>query len=424
MVIQHQVFSQEDYRLLQECIHCGICLPTCPTYMVGGKEADSPRGRLMLMRYLDRDAVTAEDGPYLHVDLCLGCLACETACPSGVQYGHLLEHTRGYQRSGVQPLSLLQRKALDWITSHATLRILSMALRILQLTRLDRLIRYLHLLPAKLRFQLAGVPKIQTNHFTSATGQLVSHSPDNSHHGTVAFFTGCVMDHWYSDVHAAAVRILQWNGFEVLVPHEQGCCGALHAHAGELERAEVRLARNRQIFSEVEAQALIVDAAGCSAQLRTGLWPEDDRLPVKDICEWLINHLHHPPRFKIAAKTTYDAPCHLFHGQGIQDEPYRLLEYACEQLFPLPESDTCCGSAGIYSLIHSEMSQEILERKLQHVRLVDPEILATANPGCQMQLQGGVIEAGMKVEVRHVIQLLDQAYMLDPDYHTAFSHNV
>lgn len=388
--------------------------------MVAGREADSPRGRLLLMKYLDQDSGTVKSGAYRHIDLCLGCLACQTVCPSGVRYGHLLERTRGYQRSEIEPLSRFQRKTLDWITGHSTLKIFSLLLRAMQRIRLDKLLRILHLLPAGLRFQLAGLPKIPAGRFESETGRLASRSPDDSRHGTVVLFTGCIMDHWYSEVHDAAARILRWNGFDVLAPQEQGCCGALHAHAGALEKAEMLLAHNREVFSGLDAQALIVDAAGCSVQLRSGLWPEDGGLPVKDVCEWLIDHLHHPPHFKLSGKTTYDAPCHLFHAQGIQEEPYRLLEYACEQLLPLPETDTCCGSAGIYSLIHSEMSQEILARKLQHIRSLEPEVLATANPGCQMQLQGGVVESDMNIKIRHVVQLLDQAYRLDPEYRHAF----
>jgi glycolate oxidase iron-sulfur subunit len=388
--------------------------------MIAGKEADSPRGRLLLMKYLDQDAGTVKTDAYRHIDLCLGCLACQTVCPSGVRYGHLLEQTRGYQRGKVEPLSRLQRKTLDWITGQPTLKLFTFFLRIMQQLGLDKLFRALRVLPAKLRFQLAGVPRIQASRGRSTSGRLVARSPDKSEQGTVAFFTGCVMDHWYRDIHEAAIRILRWNGFNVVIPKEQGCCGALHAHAGALAEAELRLAHNRQVFSGLEADVLIVDAAGCSAQLRTGLWPENDGLPVQDVCEWLVNQLRYPPRFKLTEKTTYDAPCHLYHAQGIQEEPFRLLEYACEHLHPLPEADTCCGSAGMYSVIHSEMSREILARKIQHIRSVEPAFLATANPGCQMQLQGGVTEAKMDITVRHVVQLLDQAYRLDPEYRRTF----
>jgi glycolate oxidase iron-sulfur subunit len=376
----------------------------------------------MLMRYLDKDAIAVDDGPYRHVDLCLGCLACETACPSGVQYGHLLEHTRGHQRSEVQSLSRIQRKALDWITSHAALRTFTMALRVLQRTGLDRLVRLLRLIPARLRFQLAGVPKISRPQFSRTQANLLpARSPDKSHHGVLALFTGCVMDHWYSEVHAATARVLRWNGYDVLIPKEQGCCGALHAHAGELEEAEKRLAHNRDVFHNIEAEALVVNAAGCSAQLRAGLWPNNHGLRVVDIGEWLVDQLHHPHQFRLTERTTYDAPCHLYHAQGIQGEPYRLLEFACEQLVPLPESDACCGSAGTYSLIHSQMSQQILGRKLRHVQAIKPDILTTANPGCHMQLQGGVTAAGIKTRVRYAIEVLDEAYRRDPEYCQAFN---
>ncbi|MFB0515930.1 MAG: (Fe-S)-binding protein [Candidatus Neomarinimicrobiota bacterium] len=421
MLIAHQLFTTADYRLLQECIHCGLCLPTCPTYMMNSKESDSPRGRLALMKYLDREPEASTEGTYYHLDLCLGCLACQTACPSGVQYSHLLERARSYQRREVRPLAWLQRLALRWITGQPQLRLLTTFLYLIQSMGLDRLAPALRLLPRALRFQLAGMPQVAGKAFSRTVDRyLPAVSAEGDHQGVVAMFTGCVMDHWYADVHAATVRVLKWNSFDVVLPEGQTCCGALHTHAGLDEEAERLLSQNREAFRGINAQALVVNAAGCSAQLRSGLKLENGELPIVDIGEWLAGRLIRPPRHRLPEKITYDAPCHLYHAQGIHDAPTRLLAYACERLVPLPEAEVCCGSAGLYSLIQGEMSRQVLARKINHIRSVAPEVLVTGNPGCQMQLQAGLREAQINIPVYHFIQVLDQAYRREEGYRDAF----
>lgn len=420
-MITHQLLSTAEYRLLQECIHCGLCLSTCPTYMTNGKEADSPRGRLALMKYLDRDSDPDVVGVYRHIDLCLGCLACQTACPSGVQYGQLLERSRSYQRQEIQPLRGFQRLALRWVTSWPQLNLLTAVIRLVQRFGLDRLARALRLLPEPFRFQLAGMPRVAGKAFSSITEQhLPAATSDSERQGTVALFTGCVMDHWYTEVHAATTRVLRWNGFDVILPARQSCCGALHAHAGQEAEAERLLAQSREALRSLDAQAVVVNSAGCSAQLRTGLKPENGDLPVVDISEWLAPRLIRPPRHKLPEKITYDAPCHLHHAQGIQTAPYRLLESACEQLVPLPEAEICCGSAGLYSLVQADMSRRILARKINYIRSVAPDVLVTGNPGCQMQLQAGLREARIDSPVHHFVQVLDRAYRRDEAYRRAF----
>lgn len=417
----HQFYSPEEYHLLQECVHCGLCLGFCPTYIVDGREADSPRGRLSLMKYLDRDSDADAGGAYRHIDLCLGCLACQTACPSGVRYSQLLERARSYQRREVQPLAWSQRLLLRWFTDQRRLGFLTALVRLVQRTGLDRLVRALRLLPKTFRFQLAGLPKVPDHAFSQTQEpHLPAITPDGQRQGVVALFTGCVMDHWYGEVHAATARVLRWNGFDVILPEGQTCCGALHVHAGLEKEAEHLLARNRDVFMNVDAQALMVNAAGCGAQLRTSLWPDGDGLPVVDVCEWLATRLTRPPRYKLNEKISYDAPCHLHHAQGISEEPYRLLEFACGQLAPLPEAEVCCGSAGLYSLVHGNISRQVLARKIDYVRSVNPAVLVTGNPGCQLQLQAGLREAGINASVCHTIQILDDAYRRDEAYRYAF----
>jgi len=239
--------------------------------------------------------------------------------------------------------------------------------------------------------------------------------------GKVALFTGCVMDYWFSEVHAASVRVLRWNGFDVTIPEGQSCCGALHAHAGLEEEAEECLGRNWTAFQDIDAQALVVNAAGCGAQLRTDAWASRNGLPVVDISEWLADKLTRPPKKKLSEKMTYDAPCHLHHAQNIHEAPYQLLKLACEHFVPLPEAEMCCGSAGFYSLIQANMSQQVLERKIAHIQAIAPAMLITGNPGCQMQLQAGLRAAGTKIPVLHTVQVLDQAYRLDETYLLAFN---
>ncbi|UCD38355.1 MAG: 4Fe-4S dicluster domain-containing protein [Fidelibacterota bacterium] len=421
MVETHHLFAPDNYHRLQACIHCGLCLASCPTYTVNGKEADSPRGRLALMKYIDREVEFDAKAAFRHIDLCLGCLACQTACPSGVQYGQLLETSRSYQRRQIKPLSRIQHLFLNWLTSHRSLGFITALLALLQRLALDRLARALRLLPHTLRFQLAGLPSITGKAFSQTHDNVFpALASEDQTQGTVALFTGCVMDHWFGEVHAATVRVLQWNGFNVLVPNGQTCCGALHAHAGLEEEAEDCLVRNGAAFQDIDAQALVVNAAGCGAQLRNSSGLDHNSLSVVDISEWLTDKLPRPPKNKLSKRVTYDAPCHLYHAQGIRDEPCRLLELACEHLLPLPETEMCCGSAGFYSLIHSDMSQDILKRKINHVQVLAPDMLVTGNPGCHLQLQAGLRASSLNIPVYHTIEVLDMAYRLDSAYRHAF----
>lgn len=422
MVVDHHIFSQADDRLLQACIHCGLCLTSCPTYLVNGKEADSPRGRLALMKSMDRELSVDPTGAFEHIDLCLGCVACQTACPSGVQYGHLLEQFRRYQRTSVQPLSRLQRLTLGWLTNRQRLGWLTTLMKGVQKTGLDRVARLLRLGPASLRFQLAGLPKLAGPPFsqTEARRQPAAH-PEGKQQGPIALFTGCVMDHWYNDVHRATTRVLRWNGFDVVLPEDQTCCGALQTHAGWVDEGDRLLAQNRAAFKGLDAQAIVVNAAGCGAQLSAHLWSDESEVPIVDVSQWLFPRLIQPPRHKLPEKTTYDAPCHLHHAQGVHDAPYRLLETACERLVPLPEAEVCCGSAGLYSVEHNEMSRQVLARKIVQIESLGPDAVITGNPGCQMQLQAGLREAGSAVGVYHTIQVLDAAYRLETPYREAFN---
>lgn len=418
-MINHTMFSTEAARMLQTCVHCGLCLASCPTYMIDGREADSPRGRLVLMASIDRHSWDDPRDHFRHIDNCLGCLACETACPSGVPYGDLLEQVRAYQREQVSPLNFSQRLALAWTTTPRLLNWLTALLRWLQRLRLDHLILALRLLPRALRLQLAGLPILPIRAFSRQRLQRYDAAhPDGLERGTVALFTGCVMDSWFADVHAATVRVLRWNGFTVVLPEGQTCCGALHAHSGANDIGAARRAANRAIFNASGAKTMLVNAAGCGAHLRHN----DESHPestVYDVTEWLTRHELVQPAQKLPSRIVYDAPCHLFHAQGVQSDPVHLLQRVCEDFAPLAEAEVCCGSAGLYSLARPDMSQQLLRRKLEHIAAAGPDMLVTANPGCQMQLQGGLRMLGNRLPVRHVMEVLDEAYQQDGAYRTA-----
>lgn len=415
----HLLLSPENARRLQSCIHCGLCLTSCPTYLISGKEAESPRGRLVLMDSLDRQVWDDTSAHFRHLDGCLGCRACETACPSGVPYGDLLEQVRARQREHYQPLPFRYRVALAWTTSQRRLKWLTSLLRQLQKLRIDRLVIALRLLPAALRVQLAGLPPLPAGSFSKAAEEHFAPAhPAGTRRGQVALFTGCVMDSWYAEVHAATVRVLRWNGYGVTVPAGQVCCGALHSHAGEEQAGARLLEANRAAFGAVDAQAVVVNSAGCGAQLQK-LANGDAALEIVDVTVWLDRQGLVPPVSPLPGRTAYDAPCHLRHAQRIEAEPVRLLALACTELVPLEEAELCCGSAGLYSLGQPEYSRQLLARKLERISTAAPDRLVTANPGCQMQLQGGLRNAGSDLPVAHIMTVLDAAYSRDPGYRTA-----
>tara|TARA_B100000315_G_scaffold120298_1_gene110190 strand:- start:1151 stop:2446 length:1296 start_codon:yes stop_codon:yes gene_type:complete len=421
----NQTFGEEEKHLLQECIHCGFCLSDCPTYIANGKEMDSPRGRLHLMGSALNGDIELTDSFLEHINLCLVCRACETACPSGVQFGHLMEKTRSAVYSE-NKLSLSTRVFLKWIiSSHFFLSILSFGLWCYQklggqwLTTQTPLKYVISSKIRQIQQSLAKVPlkrfgKRKTQHFKA----------DGEKRGTSALFTGCVMDHWFAGVHKATVRILQWNGWDVIVPKEQFCCGALHSHAGDSEMARSLAEKNIQQFNDLDVDVILVNSAGCGTQLKNYSRISSDYgnaetfvSKIRDVTEFLASHDLKQPEKPLNLNIVYDEPCHLIHGQGISDEPKQLIESIPGiTLLPLPEADKCCGSAGSYSLTQMEMSLEILERKMDFIEASGADTVITANPGCQMQLQWGIKKRNLPMKVYHIMELLDRAYSTDEKY--------
>jgi Fe-S oxidoreductase len=405
------------YAQSLDCVHCGLCLQACPTYLVTGRETASPRGRVYLMRGLAEGRL--EDSKLLEEEAfaCLGCRACETACPSGVRYGEMLERTRTIVRSAGKEFrlaSVIERFALRRIVPNPTrLRILVGLLGVVQRLRLDRLMAFV--MPTRLRDMMRLLPEIpiareraRMPSFTSAEG---------IRRGRVALFEGCVMPEFFGRVNDAARLVLARAGYEVVVPEQQGCCGALQAHSGDLEFAR-RLARKNVSAFEGEIgtlDAIIVTSAGCSAALREAeSWIGESGGVLaggaRDVLEFLDQVGAEFPHASIPKRVCYDDPCHLIHAQGIAAAPRRLLEAIPDlELVPHRNPEACCGAAGTYNLTQPAMSQEVLRPKLDALLEVAPDIVATANPGCAMQLAAGFAERGFKTRIVHPIELLEEA---------------
>ena len=405
------------YAASLDCVHCGLCLQACPTYRVTGRETASPRGRVYLMRGLAEGRL--EDPKLLEAEafVCLGCRACETACPSGVRYGEMLEQTRAIVRSseeGFRLASFVERFALRGIVPHPVrLRILVGLLSIAQRLRLDRLAALV--LPKRLGDMIELLPEIPVALERKRMPPLTS--AEGVRRGRVALFEGCVMPEFFGRVNNAARLVLTRAGYEVIVPQNQGCCGALQAHAGDLESAR-GLARKNALAFEGELatlDAIIVTSAGCSAALREAeSWiGESGRTlagGVRDVLEFLDQAEVDLSLSSIPKRVCYDDACHLIHAQGIAAAPRRLLESIPDlELVPHRDPEACCGAAGIYNLTQPEMSQEVLRPKLDALIEVAPDIVATANPGCAMQLAAGFARRGFETRVVHPIELIEEA---------------
>lgn len=423
-----------DYSVVQQCMHCGLCLPTCPTYDATKLERHSPRGRISLMRAIADDRLEATRVFGEEMYFCLGCLACMTACPAGVNYAELFEHARA-EVERVRTLNRLQRRIVRGFTvawlfmDLRRLRLLGRVMRLYQWIGLQSLIRrsgVLRLLPKRLQELEAMTPDIQPRFSAELIAEVTPAVGPRRHR--VAFLTGCAQDLIFSDVNRDTVEVLARNGCEVVTPRNQQCCGSLHAHNGELELAR-RLARTNidQIPPE-QYDAIVTNAGGCGSHLkhygvllehdaayreRGRLW---DRKCV-DVHEWLarIGLAAPPADGQAPVRVTYHESCHLVHGQKIGRQPRELLQAIPNlQLIELPESAWCCGSAGIYNITQPEMANALLERKLRHIQATGATVVATANTGCHLQLINGARWRKLGVRVVHPMTLLAEAYRRQP----------
>ncbi len=411
---------------LDRCIHCGLCLYACPTYRQLGWEMDSPRGRIYQMMKVASGELAFGDSFVSHIGLCLACRACETACPSGVAYGRLIEAAREqieaqYRRPW--PIRLLRRFLLERLVLSPTwLSVAGVALYLYQATGVQRLARasgVLRLL-GKLGKLERLTPHAEWPFFFRQIGKtFAAHGPRRYR---VAFLAGCIANVCFARLNEATVRVLQNNGCEVVVPEGQNCCGALHAHLGLREKARQLARRNIDVFLSGDYDVILNNAGGCGSTLKE--YPdllEDDpayaekarqfRARLMDVNEFLAGIELNLHMGRIEEVATYQDSCHLAHGQKVRLEPRKLLSQVPGlTLRELPFADQCCGSAGVYNIVQHEMAMAILEEKMRYINSTGATLIAASNTGCMLQLEAGVRLYGHGQRVRHVIQILDEAY--------------
>lgn len=424
-----------DYSILQQCMHCGMCLPTCPTYDETHHERNSPRGRIALMRAVADHEIPVTREFADEMSYCLGCLACQTACPAGVQYGVLLETARStVEESGVSRThgrTFWRNLALRQLfMSPARLRAAGTALRLYQRTGLEALVRRVgltRLLPTSLRHLEPQAPTIAPAFSSSLIAPI--EAPAQPPRYRVALLTGCVQDLVFPHVNRDTADVLLANGCAVETPRSQPCCGSLHAHNGELDMARELATRMLDLIPPSRFDAIITNAGGCGSHLRhyTGFLGEDPTYgplarewdaKVRDIHEWLAEIGCRPPQaspFEEPVQVTYHDSCHLAHGQKVVAQPRALLRLLPGvSMVDLPESSWCCGSAGVYSITQPEQAEKLRDRKIRNVQSTGASIVATGNPGCQLQITSGLRDAGADATVHHPVSLLAAAYRREP----------
>lgn len=407
-------------ELIDKCVHCGFCLPVCPTYLLWNEEMDSPRGRIYLMRMVAEGDATINEKWVSHFDACLGCMACMTACPSGVDYAKLIEATRAqiercYTRPA--PEKRFRRLLFSIFTHPARLRALLWPLRLYQKVGLDALLRRLgipKLLPARLRAMEALLPKVP------AQARLPELIPaQGERRGRVGLLLGCVQRVLFPQVNAATARVLAAEGCEVVVPAVQPCCGALLVHAGEEEQAAQLARRTIDTFEKAQVDAVIINAAGCGSSVKEyGHLLRDDpqyaararafAAKCRDVSEFLAELEPRAERHALRLRVAYHDACHLQHAQGVRSQPRALLGRIPQlELLEIPEAAICCGSAGIYNLVQPEAATQLGDRKADHVAALGADMVVSGNPGCLLQLQSALARTGRKLPVRHSVELLD-----------------
>ncbi|MBV8162879.1 MAG: (Fe-S)-binding protein [Candidatus Eremiobacteraeota bacterium] len=412
---------------LDRCTRCGLCEQACPTYRLEHYEPDSPRGRIFLMKEVaeGRSAVDANFAEHLY--RCLGCRACETACPSSVPFGELLEDGR-YQ---VELHGELDPKRRGWRTfrhlafetvlpSRTLFTIAMLPAQIVQQLPPLRALRFLFPRRSLLRKALSMIPSASTAGGVVKAGTVIE--AEGTRRARVGLFTGCVMDALFAGVHAATARVLARNGCDVVVPSGQWCCGALNVHAGERRHATEMARVNLAAFADPTLDAIVVNSAGCGAMLKgyASLLDGDAQAQrfgerVKDASEFLFELGLRQGLGPVYERATYQDACHLAHGQGIRQAPRALLvQIPGLKFVELPNADRCCGAAGVYNLTQPDRSAAILEEKVRDIEATGAQSVVTTNPGCAMQLQAGLAERRLQTRVCHLIEMLDRSYRSGP----------
>ncbi len=407
-------------ELIDQCVHCGFCLPACPTYVLWGQEMDSPRGRIYLMKMASEGAVTLTPQWVEHIDTCLGCMSCMTACPSGVDYGKLIEATRAQvERNVPRPAGERLQRAMIFslFPRPDRLRLLRPLLKLYQRSGLQALLRGIglfQLLPRRLSAMEALMPRL------GPTQQILPVTPaQGARRKRVGLLLGCVQREFLSEVNAATVRVLAAEGCEVVAPPEQPCCGALLVHAGE-EAPALELARCViDAFEQANVDAIITNAGGCGSNVREYAHQlRDDpayaerarRFSAKcrDIAEFLSELEPRAARQPLQLRVAYHDSCHLQHAQRVRTQPRaQLAAVPGLEVLDIPEAALCCGSAGIYNMVQPETADQLADRKAAHIVALRPDAIATGNPGCLLQIRAALARRGQDVPIFHTIQLLD-----------------
>lgn len=408
-----------DPKLLEACIHCGLCLPACPTYLATGRETESPRGRIYIMK-MWQEGQPMEPRMAEHLESCLGCMGCQTACPSGVKYEKLLAqtkpHLQGFKDKRARKLMAF---AFDKILpDYPRLRLLGKMLRMYQQTSLSKLLPALPI-PKKWKKRLqeweSFLPSVPP--FKPLPTQSWQSGEKT---GEVQVFAGCVMDIFYNHVNHAAIRLLTKQRKIAKVP-EQTCCGALAAHAGEIDIAKKLAKQNIELFEKTQGD-IVVTSAGCGAMLKEygellehepewATRAHEFSSRIKDITESLAQGQFASAPTPINKSVAYHAACHLSHVQKVKDAPLELLRIIPGlKLIPLEEAEHCCGSAGIYNLLHTEMSLKVLDRKMNYLKETKAQAVVSTNPGCLLQLKAGIANEKLNTEVYHLVELLDESF--------------
>ncbi len=416
--------DRPTWELYSTCIQCGLCLNACPTYRVLGTEMDSPRGRIYQVLQVDSGRLPVAESFVTHIDRCLDCRGCETACPSGVQYGRIVERARAV---------IEQEYRRPWLERRLRNYFFNSVLR--DRNKLARWARRLRFLQKSGLQKLAGAsgvvkllglanveklaPKFDEHFYFEEFGQAFP--AIGTTRGRVAFLAGCIASVAFAELNRATVRVLQQNGVDVFIPREQGCCSALHAHAGFRNEARELARNNIRAMLDGKFDAIVTNAAGCGSTMKEygELLEHDPEFSirarefagkVKDVTEYLAQLGIKPPKKKISRRVTYQDPCHLVHGQRLRNPPREILKLLGADLVEMQHADICCGSAGTYNVTQNKLATQILDQKMNSIKGVTPDTIVTANVGCMLQLRAGVIRHEMKADVKHVIELLDEAY--------------
>ena len=405
---------------LYKCVHCGLCLNVCPTYLETGLETESPRGRIALMKAVREERVGLTPRVVSHMDMCLQCRACEVVCPSGVPFGRLMEATReqiAHQRKAPLLRRLALRLAFRHLLPHpGRVYALGAVVRLYQRTPMWRLMRRFPGVLGRLNRQL---PALQGSFFRPSRE---AYAAEGAVRARVGVLSGCVMALSHGSTMEAVVRVLARNGCQVVVPPGQACCGALNIHGGDRTRAQEMARRNIDVFLEQGVDTVIVASAGCGSTMKEygNLLGDDPQYAekaerfgslVKDVAEFLVGLPFTQPKGSITVRVTYQDPCHLAHAQRITEAPRQLLgAIPGVELVEMESSSQCCGAAGLYGSLQPEMSRRLMERKVATVMDTGVEVMATTNPGCALQMEMGLKEAGSGTMVRYVVDLLDESY--------------